>query len=68
MRSKNWRLIYTGGALALAAVAFFFYMWGIAPRSNDPRALMQIVGQVSGVAGGIGIAMAAFGWIGKKPG
>lgn len=68
MRSRNWRLIYTGGALLLAAVAFYFYMRGIAPRSNDPRALMETVGQVSGVIGGIGVAMAAFGWIGRKAG
>ncbi len=67
MRSKNLRVIYTGIALLVAAVVFFLYMNGIAAKSNDPKALMEIVGQVSGVVAGISIAMIVFGLIGKKP-
>jgi hypothetical protein len=66
MRSKNFRVIYTGVALLVAAVGFFFYMKGVAFKSNDPKALMEIVGQVSGVVGGISLVMIAFGFYGKK--
>ena len=41
-------------------------MMGMIPRSNDPAALMSTVGQVSGVVGGISIAMIIVGLIGKK--
>jgi len=67
MRSKNWRFIYTGAGLLVAAALFFLYMKGMAVKSNDPKALMEIVGQVSGVVGGISIAMIVLGFIGKKP-
>jgi len=67
MQSRNMRVIYTGVALLVAAVLFFFYMSGMAAKSNDPKALMETVGQVSGVVGGISIAMILFGWFGKKP-
>ncbi len=60
-------MVYTGVALLAAAAGFFLYMSGIAGKSNDPKALMEIVGQVSGVVAGISIAMIVFGWIGKKP-
>ena len=66
MRSKNLRAVYTGVALLVAAVAFFFYMQGMAPRSNDPRALMEIIGQVTGVVCAIGLLMIVFGLVGKK--
>jgi hypothetical protein len=66
MRRKNIRLIATGLVLLVAAAGFFFYMLGMAPRSNDPRALMETVGQVSGVVGGISIVMIVFGLIGRK--
>lgn len=67
MRSKNLRVVYTGVALLVAAVLFFFYMMGMAPRSNDPRKLMEIVGQVSGVVAAISLLMIVFGLVGKKP-
>ena len=67
MRSKNLRVVYTGVALLVAAVVFFFYMQGMAPRSNDPRKLMEIVGQVAGVVGAISLLMIIFGLVGKKP-
>jgi hypothetical protein len=68
MRSKSLRVIYTGIALLVAAVVFFLYMNGIAAKSNDPKALMETVGQVSGVVAGIGIAMITFALIGRKRG
>ena len=66
MQRNNSRLIVVGLALVVLAGAFFFYMSSIASKSNDPKALMQIVGQVSGVVGGIGIVMSVVGLIGKK--
>jgi hypothetical protein len=68
MRQTNRRVVIAGTAVAVMAIAFFFYMMGIAPRSNDPKSMMETVGQVSGVAGAIGIAMIAFGFMGRKPG
>jgi hypothetical protein len=67
MQGKNWRLINVGIVLVALAAAFFFYMLSIASKSNDPKALMETVGQVSGVVGGIGIVMSVVGLIGKKP-
>ena len=67
MRQKNWRVVIVGTVLLLLAIAFFLYMMGIAPESNDPKSLRQTVGEVSGAIGGIAIAMMIFGLIGKKP-
>ena len=66
MRRKNWRLIFVGIVLIAASAGFFFYMGTMAPRSNDPVALMQTVGQVSGAVGAIALVMLIFGLIGKK--
>ena len=66
MRKKNWRLIIVGVVLLGLAGLFFLAMLGMAPRSTDPVALMRTVGQVSGVVGGLGIAMIIVGLIGKK--
>lgn len=66
MRRKNWRLVITGTVLIIMAVAFYLYMLTMAPKSTDPKALMQIVGQVSGVVCGISVAMILIGLIGKK--
>jgi hypothetical protein len=52
--------------LLLAAVAFFFAMGTIAPRSNDPVDLMRTVGQVSGGVGALGLVMFVFGLIGRR--
>jgi hypothetical protein len=41
-------------------------MLSIASNSTDPKALMEIVGQVSGVVGAIGIVMSVVGLLGKK--
>jgi len=63
---RNKRFIIVGLVLVALAAAFFCYMLSIASKSTDPKALMQIVGQVSGVVGGIGIVMSVVGLIGKK--
>ena len=55
-----------GGVLIALALVFFLFMLSIAGKSTDPKALMETVGTVSGVAGGIGIAMIIIGLIGKK--
>jgi hypothetical protein len=62
----NVRVIVVGIVLAGLAVAFFFGMATVAPKSNDPAALMQTVGTVSGVVGALGIVMVIFGVVRKK--
>ena len=66
MRRKNWRLVIVGVVLIAASAGFFFYMGTMAPRSNDPVALMQTVGQVSGAVGAIALLLVVFGMIGKR--
>lgn len=66
MRRKNWRIVVVGVVLIVMALAFYFYMLSIASKSNDPVALMQTVGQVAGVVGGLSIAMIIIGLIGKR--
>ena len=66
MWQKNWRLVIVGIVLAVLAVGFFLYMMGMAPKSNDPATMMQTVGKVSGIVGGIALAMTALGLIGRK--
>ncbi|MFI5012634.1 MAG: hypothetical protein ACHQAY_09820 [Hyphomicrobiales bacterium] len=66
MRRTNWRIVIVGLVVILVAVAFFFGMSTIAPKSNDPEALMRTVGQVSGVVGALGAVMMIFGLRGRK--
>jgi flagellar motor component MotA len=66
MRKTNWRLVITGLALIILAVVFYVGMELMTGRSNDPAAMMQIVGQVSGCVGAIGLVMAIFGVIGRR--
>ena len=66
MRRRNWRVVIVGFILAVIAVAFYFYMLSIAPKSNDPVALMKTVGTVTGVVCGLSLAMIIVGLIGKK--
>jgi hypothetical protein len=66
MRQRNMRHVIVGVVLILAAPTFFFYFLSIASKSNDPAALMQTVGQVSGVVGGIGLVMLVIGLVGRK--
>jgi hypothetical protein len=66
MRKKNWRLVIVGIVLIVLAVLFYFFMLSTASKSNDPIALMRTVGTVSGVVGGLALAMIVAGLIGKK--
>jgi hypothetical protein len=66
MRRINWRFVVTGIVLAILAAGFFLFMLSIAGKSNDPASMMRTVGQVSGVAGALGIVLAVLGLIGKK--
>jgi hypothetical protein len=66
MRQKNWRVVIVGVVLLIAAAGFFLFMLGVAPKSNDPAALMQTVGEVSGAVGAISLVMIVVGLIGKK--
>jgi heme/copper-type cytochrome/quinol oxidase subunit 4 len=66
MRRKNWRIVIVGLVLIVLALAFFLFMMSIAPKSNDPVALMQTVGTVVGAVGGISLVMIIIGLIGKR--
>ena len=66
MRQRNIRLVIVGSGLLLAALAFFMFMLSIASRSTNPVELMQTVGTVSGVVGGLAIAMVVMGLVGRK--
>ena len=66
MRKTNWRLVIVGLVLVVLAAAFFVGMAGMTGRSNDPVALMQTVGTVSGVVVALGIVMALFGFRGTR--
>ena len=65
MRRKNWRVAVVGIVLIAIAPVFFVGMLGVAPRSNDPGALTQTVGQVAGAVGCLGLVMLIVGLIGK---
>jgi len=66
MRQKNWRAVIVGFVLIILALGFYFFMLSIASQSNDPAALMQTVGTVTGAVVGISLAMIIVGFIGKK--
>ena len=66
MRRKNWRIVIVGLVLMVMALGFFFFMRSIASKSNDPAALMQTVGTVTGAVGGISLVMIIIGLIGKR--
>jgi hypothetical protein len=66
MRRRNWRLVIVGAVLIPLALAFYFFMLSIASKSNDPAALMETVGTVSGVVCGLSIALIVIGLIGKR--
>ena len=66
MRQKNWRIVIVGGVLVVLALGFYIGMLSIASTSNDPAALMGTVGTVSGVVGGLALAMIVVGLIGKS--
>jgi len=66
MRKKNWRVVIVGIVLIVLAILFYLFMVSAASKSNDPIALMQTVGTVSGVICGLAVLMIIFGLIGKK--
>jgi hypothetical protein len=66
MRQINRRFVVTGAVLVTAAIGFLVYMMGVTPRSNDPKALVETTGQVSGVASAIGVVLIVIGLRGKK--
>jgi hypothetical protein len=66
MRKKNMRFVWTGLGMAALAGLFFLGMMSIAGKSHDPAAMMQTVGQVSGVVGALGMVLAGLGMIGRK--
>lgn len=66
MRRRNWRLVIAGLMLVVMALVFFFFMVSIAPKSNDPTAMMRTVGTVVGAVGGISAVMIVIGLIGRK--
>ena len=66
MRVRNWRLVIVGAILLVLAIGFFLFMMTMAAKSNDPKAMMSTVGQVTGVVSAIAIVMAGIGLIGKK--
>ena len=66
MRKRNWRLVIVGLVLIVLAFGFFAGMGVMASRSNDPVAMMQTVGTVSGFVGALGAVMALFGFIGRR--
>lgn len=61
LESKRRRFVIVGSTLIALAIAFFFYMFTIAGKSNDPVTLMHTVGTVSGVVSGIGLTMIVIG-------
>jgi hypothetical protein len=65
VRQPNKRVAFTGAGLVAAAILFFLFFLSIASKSNDPKALMETVGQVCGVAGAIGVVMIVLGIRGK---
>ena len=66
MRKKNWRFVGAGGMLLVLAGVFFLVMLTMASKSTDPVALMRIVGQTAGVAGGVGVFLVILGLVGKQ--
>jgi len=66
VRRRNWRVVVVGLSVLVLAAGFFLGMTTIAPRSNDPVALMRTVGQVSGVGVVLGLLMIVVGAIGRK--
>lgn len=66
MKRRNWRFVGAGGMLLAMAGVFFVWMLSMASKSSDPAALMRTVGQVCGVAGGVGLVLVVLGLLGKK--
>jgi len=59
------RIVIVGLALIVIAAAFSPAYGRIAPKSNDPEAVMRTVGVVAGLVGTLGIVMIIFGLMAK---
>jgi hypothetical protein len=66
MRRRNWRPVIAGIFLIVLALGFYIFMLSFSTQSNDPAAVMQTVGTVSGALIGISFAMIIVGLIDKK--
>jgi hypothetical protein len=66
-RPVNKRFVAVGSVLLALAAAFFLFMLTIAGQSTDPVELMRTVGSVSGLVGGLAIAMIVMGRMGIGP-
>ena len=55
-----------GALLLVLAIGFFLLMMSMAPKSTDPRGMMETVGQVSGVYAGISVVLILAGLIGRR--
>ena len=66
MKKTNWRFVITGCLAIALALGFFLFMGSMAPQSTDPKAMMETVGQASGVAGALGIVLIVLGFMGRK--
>jgi hypothetical protein len=62
----NVRVIVTGVVMIVAALGFFFYMETLMPSPNDPAAMMQTVGEVSGFVSVLGLVMILFGMFRRR--
>ena len=60
----NLRLLMTGLLMAILAAGFFLIMADIAPKSNDPKELMRVVGMTSGTVAGLGFSLILMGFFG----
>ena len=66
MRRINSRVAIVGFVLFLIAIVFYLFMFSISSRSSDPVELLKVVGTVSGIVGGLAVAMTVAGLVGKK--
>ena len=66
MLSINVRVVTTGAAVVILAVAFFLGMAILAPRSTNPVAMLWTTGDVSGVLTAVGIVMIIYGIVKKS--
>lgn len=64
MHKRNWRFVFTGVFFLIIAV--FFFTIPLAENSTNPQAFREIIGQVTGVAGGVSVALILIGLIGKN--
>jgi tellurite resistance protein TehA-like permease len=67
MRRRNLRVVMVGAVLIFLATVFFLIMAAISVKSNDPAALIDTVGQVSGALVSLGFVMIILGMIGTRP-